>query len=489
MSNKINKFNNDIIPLWNEVQSFVNEIDESCILDAYIENFAYLRKITAFLSEAMSCIDADFLPNDFINNIESYLTDIKNYLVNTQNYTNSSYISSVESRLDNLLQIVFPFVLHKGKAIKGLRVGLNDYSKTITNHVENGFSEIKLTQENANKIKVKLENELDEFQTLRAEMEEYRDLIFSEDGIKEKIEDLMNNSASKLSEIEGLHDSIYDEDGLKQKIDKFYSNISDKNDDINELKENSLATLQGLEQFYDKIFGKDDENGNKAGGLKQEIEQRRKDLEEFKQKQQKRYDELNKQIENLLPGATSAGLSSAYNEMRNQFSKSAKWYAGGFYFSLFILLVTVLCIRDVLLVDKIPLDKGIWISLLVLLGNFAVKMPFIIPALWLVIFMSRRRSEAERLSQEYMHKEVLAKSYDSYKQQIEKLSKEDQKGLLPVLMEGMIRAISLNPAETLDKKHQSDSPISEVLKDNKFIDSITDKIKSSSKFLNRTQQE
>lgn len=481
MSNKINKFNNDIIPLWNEVQSFVNEIDESCILDAYIENFAYLRKITAFLSEAMSCIDADFLPNDFINNIESYLTDIKNYLVNTQNYTNSSYISYVESKLDNLLQIVFPFILHKGKAIKGLRVGLNDYSKTITNHVENGFSEIKLTQENANKIKVKLENELDEFQTLRAEMKEYRDLIFSEDGIKEKIEDLLNNSASKLSEIEGLHDSIYDEDGLKQKIDKFYSNISDKNDDINELKENSLATLQGLEQFYDKIFGKDDENGNKAGGLKQEIEQRRKDLEEFKQKQQKRYDELNKQIENLLPGATSAGLSSAYNEMRNQFSKSAKWYAGGFYFSLFILLVTVLCIRDVLLVDKIPLDKGIWISLLVLLGNFAVKMPFIIPALWLVIFMSRRRSEAERLSQEYMHKEVLAKSYDSYKQQIEKLSKEDQKGLLPVLMEGMIRAISLNPAETLDKKHQSDSPISEVLKDNKFIDSIADKIKSSSK--------
>lgn len=481
MSNKINKFNNDIIPLWNEVQSFVNEIDESCILDAYIENFAYLRKITAFLSEAMSCIDADFLPNDFINNIESYLTDIKNYLVNTQNYTNSSYISYVESKLDNLLQIVFPFILHKGKAIKGLRVGLNDYSKTIINHVENGFSEIKLTQENANKIKVKLENELDEFQTLRAEMKEYRDLIFSEDGIKEKIEDLLNNSASKLSEIEGLHDSIYDEDGLKQKIDKFYSNISDKNDDINELKENSLATLQGLEQFYDKIFGKDDENGNKAGGLKQEIEQRRKDLEEFKQKQQKRYDELNKQIENLLPGATSAGLSSAYNEMRNQFSKSAKWYAGGFYFSLFILLVTVLCIRDVLLVDKIPLDKGIWISLLVLLGNFAVKMPFIIPALWLVIFMSRRRSEAERLSQEYMHKEVLAKSYDSYKQQIEKLSKEDQKGLLPVLMEGMIRAISLNPAETLDKKHQSDSPISEVLKDNKFIDSIADKIKSSSK--------
>lgn len=489
MSTKINRFNNEITPLWNEVQNFVNGIDELLISDEYIENFAYLKKITDFLSKAISCVDADFLPMNFIDNIKSYLNDIKNYLINTQNYTNFYYISSVEGMLDNLLYTIFPFVLYKGETIEGLRAGLNGYSEVITNYVRNGFSEIKSTQKNISKIKDELANDLDKFHELRVEIEEYRDLIFSKGGTKEKIEDLLNNSASKLSEIEGLHDSIYDEDGLKQKIDKFYSNISDKNDDINELKENSLATLQGLEQFYDKIFGKDDENGNKAGGLKQEIEQRRKDLEEFKQNQQNRYDELNKQIENLLPGATSAGLSSAYNEMRNKFSKSAEWYARGFYVSLSILLVTVLCIRDVVLVDTIPLDKGIWISLLVLLGNFAVKMPFIIPALWLVIFMSRRRIEAERLSQEYVHKEVLAKSYDSYKQQIEKLSKEDQKELLPVLMEGMIRAISLNPAETLDKKHQSDSPISEVLKDNKFIDSIADKIKSSSKFLNKTQQE
>ena len=481
MSNKINRFNNNIIPLWDQVQNVVNEIDKSRIPDEYIENFAYLKKIATFLSEAMSCIDADFLPNDSINTIESYLTDIETYLVNTGNYTNLSYISYVEARLDNLLQIIFPFILHKGKAIKGLRVGLNEYSKTVTDHVVNGFSEIELTKKNAKEIQVELENELDNFRNLKAEIEEYRNLIFSADGVKEKIEDLLHNSELKLSEIEGLHNSIYDEDGLKQEIDEFYSNISDTNNDINELKKDSLATLQGLEQFYDKIFGKDDENGNKIGGLKQEIEQRKKDLEEFKKNQQNRYDELNKQIENLLPGETSAGLSSAYNEMRNKFSKSAKWYAGGFYISLFILLVTVLCIKDVVLVDKLPLDKGLWINLLVLLGNFAVKMPFIIPALWLVIFMSRRRSEAERLSQEYVHKEVLAKSYDSYKQQIEKLSQEDQKELLPVLMEGMIKAISLNPAETLDKKHQSDSPISEILKDNKFIDSIADKIKSSSK--------
>ncbi|RMW81162.1 hypothetical protein DOL88_08300, partial [Aggregatibacter aphrophilus] len=71
MSLKIDKFNDEIIPLWNEVQNIINEIDEKLVSDSYIEKFAYLRKITAFLSEAMSCIDADFLPNAFLDSIKS----------------------------------------------------------------------------------------------------------------------------------------------------------------------------------------------------------------------------------------------------------------------------------------------------------------------------------------------------------------------------------------------------------------------------------
>ncbi len=480
MSAKLDKFNNEIIPLWNEVLECIDEIDESKIADSYVENFAYLRKIIAFLSEAISCIDADYLPNDCLNNIQSYLSNIKSYLINSQNYTTSPYVSYVENNLDDLLRVVFPFILHKGKAVKGLRLGLNEYSKAINNHVENGFSEIKSIQERVNAIETKLNAELNNFLKLRKEIEEYRESIFSDDGTKEKIEELLNNSKVKLSEIERLHAEIFDEDGLKQEVDEFYTNISSQNKDINELKEDSSATLKGLEDFYDKILGKEDENGKKTGGLKQEIEQRKNELDDFKQKQHERYEELNKQIENLLPGATSAGLSSAYNEMRNKFSNSAKWYGWGFYGSLVFLLILIFCVRDLSIIKDIPLDKGLGISLLALLGNFSVKLPFILPALWLVIFISKRRSEAERLTQEYAHKESLAKSYDSYKQQIEKLSEENQKELLPVLMENMIKAIALNPAETLDKKHQSDSPISEILKDKNFINSIADRIKGSS---------
>lgn len=479
MSAKLDKFNNEIIPLWDEVSEYVKDIDESKIADLYVENFAYLRKIITFLSEAMSCIDADYFPNGYIDNIKSYLSNIKNHLINSQNYTNSSYVSNVESSLDSLLQIVFPFILDKGKSVKGLRLGLNEYSKTINNHVKNGFLEIKSIQESSNIIKKELNAEFDKISYLRKEIEEYKESIFSDNGIKENIEKLLNNSELKLSEIEKLHTEIFDEDGLKQKVYEFYSNISNQNEAISELKEDSSATLQGLEDFYDKILGKEDENGNKTGGLKQEIEQRKIELDDFKQKQQERYKELNKQIENLLPGATSAGLSSAYNEMRNKFSKSAKLYGRGFYGALLTLFFVIYYFHDLFIIKEIPLDKGLGISLLALLGNFSAKLPFILPALWLVVFISKRRSEAERLTQEYAHKESLAKSYDSYKQQIEKLSGEDQSALLPVLMENMIKAIALNPAETLDKKHQSDSPMSEILKDKNFISSIVDKVKDA----------
>lgn len=78
----------------------------------------------------------------------------------------------------------------------------------------------------------------------------------------------------------------------------------------------------------------------------------------------------------------------------------------------------------------------------------------------------------QRLAQEYAHKEALAKSYDSYKQQIEKLSEENRNELLPKLMDNMLKAIALNPAETLDKNHKEPTPIEEVIKKKEFWDFI-----------------
>jgi hypothetical protein len=67
--------------------------------------------------------------------------------------------------------------------------------------------------------------------------------------------------------------------------------------------------LDPLKTFYTSVFGsKNEETGEIEGGLKLEIHEKRKI-----------YNALLKEIEGLLPGAVSAGLVSAYNEVKRSF--------------------------------------------------------------------------------------------------------------------------------------------------------------------------
>ena len=102
--------------------------------------------------------------------------------------------------------------------------------------------------------------------------------------------------------------------------------------------------------------------------------------------------------------------------------------------------------------------------------NILHSLPISGPLIWLAIYASKRRSENQRLEQEYAHKETLAKSYSSYKQQIEDLNQED-KELLTKLLETAITTISYNASETLSNKHGDGTPIQEGLK------SLVDEVK------------
>ena len=81
----------------------------------------------------------------------------------------------------------------------------------------------------------------------------------------------------------------------------------------------------------------------------------------------------------------------------------------------------------------------------------------------MAIFASKRRSENQRLQQEYAHKEALAKSYVSYKMQIDELNQEDKK-LLEKLLDSSINTVSYNASESLDKKHGDTTPMQETIK-------------------------
>ncbi len=67
------------------------------------------------------------------------------------------------------------------------------------------------------------------------------------------------------------------------------------------------------------------------------------------------------------------------------------------------------------------------------------------------------------MKEEYAHKEALAKSYESYKKQLEVLSSTDAEPLQKELIKKAISAIAYNASKTLDGKHRDKMPLEYVL--------------------------
>lgn len=150
-----------------------------------------------------------------------------------------------------------------------------------------------------------------------------------------------------------------------------------------------------------------------------------------------------------------AWLQPSMNSKKNAESKAAI-YEKGFFLALAILFLV--------LAGPFLLDWSNFFGFSSLQDWFLWLLPkstIIMPALWLVLFFSKRRSEQNRLREEYAHKEALAKSYDSYKKQIDKLGEEKGK-VLSHLLTGTITALLFNPSSTLDKKHGDKMPLEEA---------------------------
>lgn len=212
--------------------------------------------------------------------------------------------------------------------------------------------------------------------------------------------------------------------------------------------------IEALRAFYKKIFGDpDSEEGGK--GLAGELEDRKTELKNFERDQKERYEALNNEINSLLPGATSAGLATAYHELKTSFDKPIRNSNRLFYASIagLVILAAVLTLENFG-----DMQNQGWE---VFLKSFIYRLPLYGPILWLAFYASKRRSENHRLQQEYAHKEALAKSYHSYKQQIKSLNSEDE-AMLKSLMDKSIDAIANNASDTLDKGHGDKHPVHEI---------------------------
>lgn len=463
---------------WKELQEKVSELsvdDESVTTD--VQEIARLKKVVEFLKRVMMALDPELVPEstwaNFHKQCQPCLSEITAYSANR----NIQHIVNANANADNLLTYVRPYLVDAGEAANAAVSGFKVYQQSIADGLKEFkeqaleyHREFKEVSDEFRDEKIEFNKQFKELTEIHEAVESLRNRYFEgsldEPSVQEKINEMVSRLEEYYMQISEYHSELLENgsDSIKSKVFETQSEVEEVAASIRALLDESEKQIAFLQSFHKEVVGKKDDNGHMVGGLKAEITARQKELDDFKSKQQQRYEALNSQIEELLPGATSAGLAAAYRAMRKSFAKPIKQYSKLFYISVTVLSLTAFLstIDSFWTADSVVtfIDVTDYKNFL---SNLAHKLPIILPVFWLAIFASKRRSEALRLQQEYSHKEALAKSYQNFKDQVDSLQSEKREELLEKLLAAAIDAVASNASDTLDRKHGDSTPANEGL--------------------------
>ena len=156
------------------------------------------------------------------------------------------------------------------------------------------------------------------------------------------------------------------------------------------------------------------------------------------------YSKLKKQLESLLPGATSANLAFASKARKESFFRPKIWWAV-LQMGAIGLLVGV---GAWILKTTIIKDAGDAIFFILL------RSPIIAAIILLEEFARRNRNIALRLEEAYAYKEVLSASFEGYKKEMQgiDLGSKDKETAVSMLSTDLLKAMAKEPGLAFDKE-------------------------------------
>lgn len=307
---------------------------------------------------------------------------------------------------------------------------------------------------------------------------------------KEKIDEILDDVKKSQEQIDDVYNEIYDIDddnielkdsssilnnlrqanGYASKIIETYIKFYGQKDAngiptqgiVSKLKsackeiEESMDKINDLKDFHKEVFEGAGDGENLKDDEKALIDflaDKRKELADTIKKTREDLNKLKGKIEELLPGATSAGLADAYKKQREDAEKGLWLWNKVFWVSVSIFLVVF----------------AIYLSLSFREGFSYVSVLRSLP-LWVfsgffTFYSTQQISEYKRISNEYRHKESLASSYVGFEKLIEETGDE---GLKTKLLENTVEAIKTNPSDKI--KGGGQLPSSVLLE--KFLNSL-----------------
>jgi hypothetical protein len=171
------------------------------------------------------------------------------------------------------------------------------------------------------------------------------------------------------------------------------------------------------------------------------------------------FESLRQTIENLLPGATGAGLAKAFAERKETINKSLHLWKWSFGFGLGLTLLSAVCVLlfpDFFRPREISVTDGqlIWI-----LAVTIPKVAVLGAPLWLAGFSAKQLAVRFRLEEDYAYKEALSMSYEGYNKQMRNVP---ETGVSGVLASMVLAELSKSPVDLYEKRISTESPVESI---------------------------
>lgn len=165
-------------------------------------------------------------------------------------------------------------------------------------------------------------------------------------------------------------------------------------------------------------------------------------------------------VEGLLPGATSAGLASSFNQQRARFTGPQKqWF---WIFVICIIVLVILAFPSFLAAMGVgnsldPSWNGAWRS-------FILRLPIMLPVVWLAIYAGRNYMMSLRMEEDYAYKEAISTAFEGYKREMEKIiaGEGDIPTPVTILCTNILRAIGERPGRIYEGRQKDITLATEV---------------------------
>jgi hypothetical protein len=442
-----------------------------------VEELGRLKKVLVFVDTIIANADMELTPRSVWANSNSQADACLQQVRAYDTSRNEAYLVQANEHADNLLTYVRPYMVLPEQALKALGKAERTFFNQISQYVhafQKRATDVQTNLTAAVDDAVIRQHQIEAIELRAKEFDEY--LFVGVEGNKPAetyIKEIISDVEANQKDVEALHQKLFEgPESTSEKITIYEKEIHQLRDSLNELLGSATSRDKELERFYERIFGRPlaDDDEIQEDGLKRELDVRLEQLGRHESEQKTRQEALFQSIESLLPGATSAGLASAYKTLKDHFKTPIIGYTIAFYASMLTLLLGGL----VLVSDSLTLwpfhvefvKTNGWEEMI---RTLLTRAPIVLPVVWVAIFSATRRSQYERLQQEYAHKEAFASSYESYKKQLEALQ-VDADVLQKELIAKAIETISFNASKTLDGKHTEKLPISQLLEKLKLED-------------------